>query len=227
MKKSFFTVVFLAFLSMSGISKAQSIASYDIENARAQNYGLWTNKYSGLITPAKTSGLFNYTGGSGTLNDGIVPNGIENTQMIIGTDNPVITLHLSEKSTIKELNFYSMLYTGNYSAGNLKSATISYGGKSVTVDAFNWGPTCSNPHAVFCNNKLDLSNTILNGVETDTIIISNFLTKSNYSPYYSIGEISLNGSLVSPVPEPGIYGMILAGLALIYLNARKKRKKAV
>ncbi len=225
MKKYFFTVLLLAFLTVSGIGKAQTIASYDIENARPQNYGHWSNTYSGLITPAKTPGLFNYTGGSGTLNDGIIPNRVENTQLIFTTDNPIITLHLSEKSTINELNFYSMLTAGNASAGNLQSATISYGGKSATIQAVNWGPLCNFP--LSCNNKLNLTNTILNGVETDTIIISNFLVKNKVTPLYSIGEILLNGSSVSPVPEPGIYGMLLVGLALIYLNSRRKHKKAV
>ncbi|MGF6115965.1 hypothetical protein ABIE30_003038 [Janthinobacterium lividum] len=213
------SVIFMT-LSCASVN-AQTIVTYDVTNGRAQNAGHWSNNYNGEITPATpgSNWNYNYTGGSGSLNDGVIPNSIESTQFIYAPENPIITLHLSGKTIVSEMNFYSMLYAWNGSAGNLSGATVSFGGQSLYMDSPNWGPRCS---SYLCNNRFSFAGTALEGVATDVITISGFKTKVASDPLYSIGEITLNGSLVSPVPEPSTYGMFFVGMVVLVLRARRK-----
>ena len=211
------------FLTLACASvNAQTIVTYDIKNGRAKDAGHWNNNYDGTLTRGHPTWdwIYDYTGGKGSLNDGVVPNGIESTQFIYSYEDPIITLHLSGLSIINEMNFYSMLYGGNASAGNLSGAKISFGEKSLYMNATNWGPKCSNH---LCNNGFSFTGTALEGIATDVITISGFQHRDSSLPLYSIGEIVLNGSFVSPVPEPSTYGMLLAGIVVIGLQARRRR----
>ncbi|MDO8069952.1 PEP-CTERM sorting domain-containing protein [Janthinobacterium sp. SUN176] len=212
--------IFLALTCAS--ANAQTIVTYDIKNGRAKDAGNWNNNYDGTLTRVHPTLdlIYDYSGGKGSLNDGIVPSGVESTQFIYSPDNPIITLHLSGQSIIHEMNFYSMLHAGNVSAGNLSGAKISFGDQSLYLNATNWGPKCSSN---LCNNGFSFAGTALEGIATDVITISDFKNIGNGLPLYAIGEIVLNGSLVSPVPEPSTYGMLLVGIVAIGLQARRRR----
>lgn len=221
--RQFFMLFLLSFASLAAHS--QTISSYDIQNGRlTDNAPGWQWNYSGSITPsATTAGLFDYTGGSGTLNDGIIPQYHENIQGFVPSDNTVLVLHLSGASTINEINFFSMLGQ-NVLAGNLSGTTISFGGQSVALQSTDWGASCG---FTLCNDRISLLDTALAGISTDVITLSNF-TSVNFPGYggaFPIGEITLSGSAIPAVPEPANVAMLLAGLGLMGFVIRRKNSK--
>lgn len=217
---------FFLFAIVSASAHAQTIDTYDIQNGRPTGTGVdWLWNYSGTITPSASSpGLYDYTGGRGTLNDGIVPQQHENIQGFIPSDNTVLTLHLSGASVINEINFYSMLGT-NVLAGNLSGATISYGGVSVALQSSDWGGNCG---YTLCNDRFSLANTALAGLSTDVITFSNFTSVSypGYGGSFPVGEITLSGTTIPAVPEPANIGMLLVGLGLTGFMIRRRNRKA-
>lgn len=221
--RQFFTFFVFALASVSAHS--QTIDTYDIKNGRPTDTSPgWVWNYSGAITPSASSpGLYDYTGGSGTLNDGIIPLQHENIQGFIPSDNTELTLHLSGSSVINEINFYSMLGT-NVLAGNLSGATISYGGVSVAFQSTDWGANCG---FTLCNDRFSLANTALAGLSTDVITFSNFTSVSypGFGGSFPVGEITLNGTAIPAVPEPANIGMLLAGLGLLAYVRRRKNCK--
>lgn len=217
---------FSLFAIASVSAHSQTIDTYDIKNGRPSDTGAgWIWNYSGTITPSASSpGLYDYAGGSGTLNDGIVPQQHENIQGFIPSDNTVLTLHLSGTSVINEINFYSMLGT-NVLAGNLSGATISYGGVSVALQSSDWGASCG---FTLCNDRFSLANTALAGLSTDVITFSNFtsVAYSGYGGSFPVGEITLSGTVIPAVPEPENISMLLAGLGLTGVVIRRRNRKA-
>ena len=222
--RQFFTFFLISLASVSAHS--QTIDTYDIKNGRPTDTSPgWVWNYSGTITPSATRpGLYDYTGGRGTLNDGIIPQQHENIVGFIPGDNTVLTLHLSGTSVINEINFFSMLGT-NVLAGNLSGATISYGGVSVALQSSDWGASCG---FTLCNDRFSLANTALAGLSTDVITFSNFTSVAypGYGGSFPVGEITLSGTVIPAVPEPANIGMLLAGLGLTGFMIRRRNRKA-
>lgn len=190
------------------------ISSYDISNAEASGFGGWSNAYSGTIT-ATGGGLYSYTGGSGTLNDGITPTNHINNQLFTLADNSTITLHLNTLSNISELNILGGAI-GNMIPGTLTGATITIGALSVALSSTAWGATCSSG---LCNDKFSLAGSGLDLLATNTITLSNFT--GGWSGYYNIGEVTVAG-VNAAVPAPATFALL--GLGLVGLTLSRRRK---
>jgi hypothetical protein len=217
MKKLLFVFAVAAMLMTSIAAQAQYIKSYDVTNAKESGFGGWNFTYNGKIIDAGNNN-FNYTGGGGTLNDGIIPteDGVDNQIFSIG-DNSIITLHLNATYKLDEINIFGGNYFGNSIPGTLTGATVTIGDKSAAITSIESGDFCS---AGFCNDKLQFIGTILSGLTTDTIILSDF--QGGWSGYYNAAEITATES-VSAVPEPESYAMFLSGIGLIgFMSKRRK-----
>lgn len=218
--KSLIAVVAIAVSSISTAQAAQFVTGYDITNARASGFGNWSHTYSGAITPAG-GGLFNYTGGNGTLNDGFVSADHQSNQLFTLGDNTTITLHLNSPTFLSELNIFGATGSGNSIPGTLTGATLSFGGQSLVFNSTPWGPTCTSG---LCNDRFSFAGTSLASIATNFITLSNF--QGSMSNYFNASEISISGTAaVSPVPEPETYAMLLAGLGLMAGMARRRKQK--
>lgn len=219
MKKfmSMTSAVFILLVSAS--AQALIITSYEITNVHSSGFGGWHHTYTGNITPTG-SGLFNYTEGSGTPNDGVIPQSNFNNQLFTLTDNSVITLHLSQMTTLSVIDIFGGHNSINRVPGTLTGATVTIEGHSIALNSINHGEHCySGP----CDDLLSLSGTILSGLMTDTIVLSDFqggwydtLTHTGLT-YYNIGEIT-----VSAIPEPETYMLLLVGLGWIAFQLHRR-----
>ncbi len=209
-------IVFVAIilLTTTGV-QALTITSYDIINARDNGFGAWSHDYTGSITPVAPD-LSNYIGGSGTLNDSVIPHSHNDNQLFSSEDNSVVTLHLSQVTTISIIDIFGGNLKENFIPGTLTGATVTISGNSVALSSTNWGGPCLSGA---CNDRLSLNGTILDGLMTDTIVLSDFQGgwSDSSSTYYNIGEITVNA-----IPEPETYVMLLAGLGLFAFQLYRK-----
>lgn len=197
---------------------AAPVISYDITNGRANGYGNWSNSYSGqTVTTGATT---NFTGGSGTLNDGITPNSLGNNQLFSTADNTIITTHFASTQTFSEVAFLNA-YAGNTIPGNITAAVLTIGGVSQRIEAAAFGAV--NPGNGYQFNQRFTITGLLAAAIGDTLTISRIETKGNIPQFYAIGEITV-ASVAAAVPEPATWAMMLVGFAMVGATARYRRR---
>ena len=247
MKKLFFTLLGYAALLLPAAVQAQSIASYDLLNVVSPRIIYGSPDYNGTITPTGKNSEFNYgccgmfypplsnyTGGSGTLNNGADLDRDGLHAVISEKDHSAIVLHLSAASTIHTIDFFSPTSAGAglmHFSGLLAGATISFGGQSLALDSTAWGPKCL---VELCNDRFSLLGTSLDGLVTDTITINNFkIHPSPSQQLFNVGEITVNGAAngglpaipnIPAVPEPQTYAMLLSGLGVAGFMVRRRKR---
>jgi hypothetical protein len=197
------------------------VVGYDIQNAvTSGSFVQWYNTYSGIVTPTgtmtvtlpdsvTTATLANYSGGRGTLNDGVVGIGPTDTELFATAAQPVITLYLDNTYTMQSINLESFsLY--NVIPGNIYGVTVTINGNSeilgtsITIDNAN----------NLCSSILDVGGSSLAGIAANQITLSDFLTSGPYSPVFCLGEIAVTGS---PIPEPSAISLLGMGIVFIWL----------
>ncbi len=199
------------------------VTSYDVENTNLSGFGGWAHTYDGTITA--DGATYDYTGGSGTLNDGIVGTSVSNTHLFTVANASVITLYLGESGMIDTLSLYSFGPTSNGIPGNITGLDVTINGVTQYFATTGFGPS----NAAFPNNGrdhshelVDLSGSLLAGLVTDTITLSGFTTENPYATYYSISEVVVDGA--TAVPEPS--ALVLMSLGMVGFGfARRKNQK--
>jgi hypothetical protein len=198
-------------------ASAVTIASYDIQNATTSGYGLWNHTYDGTIS-SLGSNTANYSGGSGTLNDGLYQDRDNNHVFDQGLGLPVITLYLDSFATLNSISLFGWNLAGtgeiNTIPGTITSVDVTINGVTETISTTPFGPVI---YEVPVHDLIDLNGTLLDSVKSSEIILSNFI--GDVSGYFNITEIEIDGS---SVPLPG--AVWLLGSALLGFASIAKRK---
>jgi len=211
-----FVLITLSLVSAEGLAGAQApipIVTYDVEQTPRSGWGCWTHEYSGVIvntgrtvsgsvtcTPDGNS-IANYFGGSGTLNDLLVPNSVIGAHLFTtrAADDgqpirPVITLHLGGLFLVNTIVVRGGNNSGNAIPGALTGVTVDIGGNSAALSTTPSG--VPNALGTPVDDVLDLTQTALSGVATDSIVLRDFNGEFFGLPFdqFSIGEIEVLGS---------------------------------
>lgn len=203
-------VVILPRLS-SGAANADviTISSYDIVDSPESGSGSWAHTYSGTFTPTGTdpvqgATLGTYTGGSGTLNDGIVSSSIADTHLFFtGTRaHPEITLRLAKPVLIDSIEIYGGNIDANVIPGWLTAATITIGTETLSVTTEPFGDL--NGAGEPFNDRITLTGTPLASIATDVVHLADFDASRFGIDQFSTTEILVNGR---PAVDPVTVGV--------------------
>lgn len=206
-----------AMLALTGAAHAVTVASYDVTGAQGSGFGGWAHAYDGSIA-ADGSGTYTYSGGSGTLNDGVVPTNEGAAQLFALENNATITLHLSELSQLSAITIFGGTLPNNSIPGTLSGWSVTIGATTMAFSSTDFGPGCESG---LCSDSVSLVGSGLDLLATDTVTLSSF--SGGWSGYYDIGEVTVNGNLAAAVPEPETYALMLAGLGAMGAVVRRRR----
>ena len=211
----------LAALSITTLAIAvpATISTYDIEQTPPSGFGGWGHNYNGTISDTGDGNqIFNYTGGTGSLNDGIISN-IDSTHLFVmrNADDgqpiaPTITLHLDGVYFISQIIVYGGNISFNVIPGALNGATVSLGGASESMLSMPSGEP--NEIGIQTIDIFDLSASSLGEIPTNEIVLSNFTSQFFGFPLdqFSIAEIQVEGTpFLNAVPEPCSLALLLLG----------------
>lgn len=208
-------------LAANATADVIDIDSYNILHTRASGGAGWSHTYDGTITP-EGGLLYTYTGGSGTLNDGIVGVSVSDTHLFQSSYEPVITLNMAASATFNSILVHGSNNASNGIPGMLTGMTVTIGAVSVALTSTPTGPAfCGDPG--YCDDLFTLTGTALEGLTGDVIVLSNFVSAYGTGEF-SITEIDVDGAAASGVPEPGTVTLIGAGLAGLAILRRRKRQ---
>ncbi|RVU47585.1 hypothetical protein [Rubrivivax rivuli] len=229
--KGFFSLA-LACIGWAASAAPIAISGYNVLNATVSGTGGWTHTYTGTITPTGTPGYANYTGGTGTMADGVIGATISDTQLFCqvststcsGTSNigPTITLFLGGTFNVSSLSIYGGSFSGNSIPGAITGMDVTIGGTTVTVASTQFGMAGGSGQLV--NDLLNLVGTGLENIATSSVVLSRitFLEQGvTTRGRFSITEITLDGAAVNVVPVPGT--LALAGVALALAGVCRRR----
>jgi hypothetical protein len=234
MRQFFLTGVLLLSAALGDARQAAAdpvtIVSYDVLNAVVSGAGGWAHVYTGTITPTTSTGTFtsvaNYTGGGGTLNDGIIGRTVMDTQLFEVPADSVITLHLSQAVPLQSISLFGGDMRDNSIPGSLRGTiTVTANGMSAAVPALPFGRVRSSL-GQHVNDQLLLRGTLLDGLVTDRITLSGFTSESLTRPvgYYSLTEITINQA--APVPEPATMLLFGAGAAAVSASRWRRHRSS-
>jgi len=198
-----------------------SIIGYDVAQTPRSGFGCWFHDYSGTIanTGRTVSGsvvctadgdqIANYSGGSGTLNDGVISSSTSGTHLFTTRNaddgqpiTPVITLYLGGTFVINTIRFFGGDIEYNALPGALNGVTVEIGGNSIALATTPFGTP--NAIGVPTDDLVDLTNTSLGAIPTDRIVLRNFTAEFFGFPFdqFSITEITVDGT--APLLSVGI-----------------------
>jgi hypothetical protein len=221
---------FLILLGPFGLPNANAIpvgiTGYDILNADVSGTGAWSHTYSGTITPT-TGSLANYSGGTGTMADGVLA-GTDHTNTQYFTTqgaNPQITLYLDGYYTISQIDFYGGDFgaVNNSTPGAIIGMDITLNASTQTFATTPFGPqNCCTLNLI--NDRVTITGSTLDGLVTNQIIISSVTSNRAglFADDFSIAEIVIDGQRAS-VPEPST--LLLLGSGLVGLGFVRRRLK--
>jgi len=216
------TLILGAALSISAVANAGliNIDHYDITNARLTDFGGWNHTYDGSTTPVNNT-YYDYANGSGTLNDGTVGTGTQDTHLFDANVQSLITLHFANTVNISSFNLYSFT-GGNLIPGNINDIFITHNATNYNLASVGFGGSSNgntNAHESF-----DILNSALTGVQFDSLsFFINTSSLTGYTSNYSISEIEVFGNVVNSVPEPST--LAIFALGIMGLVSRRFAKK--
>ncbi|QEG40974.1 PEP-CTERM sorting domain-containing protein [Roseimaritima ulvae] len=206
-----------------------TITDYSISDAARSGFGDWSHLYGGSIVETgnftiSVSALSypftraDYSGGSGTLNDGLEGADRFSTQLFANnTDaNPIITLNLNGFFNISDITLLTF-DSSNTIPGRISAFDVTIGANTVNFATSE--PTTDDEFVSLIGSPLD-------GIPTNQIILSNFSHDGGNSlvEMFAIGEIRVQGSEVNAVPEPTSLALFGIGTCVAGLGASRRRR---
>ena len=209
-----------------GQLQAGFVTSYDIDRTQPTGYGGWSHNYNGFIGD-NGDGTFQYSGGSGTMNDGVIGTDFTNTQLFQTSDGSKITLYLDQSYTqIDKIRLYSFAYDSgnnigsNLIPGNITSVDVTIDGLTNTIFTTGFGGSNSGSST---SHEMLLTSLALQNKTSSQIQLSNFQTEGDFGPFFSISEITFEAA---PVPEPATMALFGIGALGMGLIARRRKKQS-
>lgn len=207
-----------ALLFMSGAQAAPiSIIGYDVTDASLSGAGGWNHDYTGTITPTVVGA--DYSGGTGTMADGIISTSESNNQLF-ASNTPLlsITVFLDDFYTLNTIELWGGNNTGNVIPGAITAADFTIAGTSLNLPGVPFGLSGA---VQLVNDRFILSGTSVDSLVTDRFTISS-VSAPRLSDRFSITEIVVYGSTAT-VPVPAAFWLFASGLlGLIGVSKRKK-----
>lgn len=197
-------------LGSTASAETVPIVSYDVSQTPGSGFGCWSHIYTGtkvdtghtvsgsVICTPEGGHVFNYSSGSGTLNDGLV----DTTHLLLtrtddqGQDlQPLITLRLGRVVTVNQIR----LLKGNNSFTCITGAAAEINGTTVSFE--NPSPIEGDCRSVVLN----LGPTALAMLPTSQIMLKSFSASFSGFPIdqFGIGEIEVDGTdvILSPTAK--------------------------
>lgn len=186
-----------------------AIVSYDIAGARVSGWGSWQHVYDGqIVLRDDDPTLADYSGGHGTLNDGIVSSSHVDAHLLRVADAPVITLHLAAPVRIAGIDILGGDYPTNSFVGALSAWSVTIAGQTQSFASAGFGAACEQH---LCNDHVSLLGSGLDGLATQTIVLSGFGASNGH---FAATEIVLHAAPVPEAPAAALLAIGLAGLTL-------------
>lgn len=223
--------VFAAAPIPAAIAAPLPIARYDVTETPQSGFGCWSHVYSGTITLTGRTVIgcgndppvpvANYTGGGGTLNDGVIATSPTDAQLFTLTSydggpplSPTITLYLAAPGVVNRIQIHGGDPT-NYTPGAIDGVTVEIAGVAVAFATTPFGAL--NPSNVPVDDEIDLSGSVLAGVVTDRIVLRDFTASLAFFSLISITEITIEGDVAlafAGTPgAPNCHGKSVSALA--------------
>ncbi len=227
--KSIFTASIFGLASLCFVATSNAapigISAYDAINTQPAGFGGWNHNYTGTITN-NLDGTVNETGGSGTLNDGLIGTSEQDTHFLYTYDNTSFDLYLSQAEYVNTISLYSF-FGFSPVPGNITGVNVTINGNTGTFATTGFGPL--NPFNLQLSHELiDLTGSGLETLLTSQITLSGFVS-NGWFMYASISEIEVNGvsnqNNPTPTPEPSTMILLGTGVAALALF-RKKFKRS-
>ena len=209
--------------SLQAIAATTQITGYDINHSIYSGFGNWGHYYTGSIDTSYGPGNQPYSGGTGTLADGVIGDAQSSHLFQLGSYDVAITLYLDDIYELTSIDLFGGNH-GNSVPGAINSADITINGETINLLSIEFGgyatfgsSNLTSPNQR--NDKFDLIAAGFSDLYSDEIVISNISVHWEGSPdfdYYSISEIQ-----VSAVPIPATLWLFGSGLGLLGWMRRK------
>jgi len=211
-----------------------NITSYDILATFPSGFGGWFHIYNGTITNIgnntgifPNTDLFDYSNGSGTLNDGIVGSSESDTHLFVDAIFSSITIHFDDYYAVNTIQLLSWgPEISNEAAGSIAGVDITINNTTQTFNTSGFGPFNSASSGRPAHEHIDISTSSLSNFLVNQITFSNFITENTSGPFFGISEIIVDDAVVAlppvlfpppvhiptPIPEPHTILLLVSGL---------------
>ena len=123
----------------------------------------------------------------------------------------------TDAEDVSQFVFMELAKTRAKFPGTLTGWSVTIGGNTQAFTSTGFGASCTSG---LCSDAVSLAGSGLELLSTDTLTLSNF--QGGWYGYFSAAEITVNG-VAAPVPEPETYALMLGGLGVMGLLARRRR----
>jgi len=226
-------------LGATAMAASIPIVGYDVQQVPQSGCGGWSYAYSGgtatdtgrrmccqafgggcLTAPVP---VYDFSGGTGTLADGIIGAGIDDTELFFLRSDvagqplqPAITLHLGGTYFINSIHIFGGDFLGLF-PGDLTGLTVEIGGASLALPTIPIGPLY-NPIFFNTDDLVVLNGTGLDAIATNRIVLRGFTAAMFFGfplDQISMTEITVDGALAfAGTPgDPDCHGKSVSALA--------------